>query len=323
MKNTKCICFFVFIAVLTASSTKGAARVALMDFSTDDNSYRSIQAAADFASLVQAKLKDDSSVEWVERSQINLAKAEFVWAETLGAAGASPIRHGRMLGANWLVKGHFSTDDENRHTLSFQILDLEHADVIARKTILLPTSDGGGTIFGSKQADAAVPALRQLLADAQANASRNSNKTRVAFLFLADVSGLFSMLDQNGMEPEFQEALEQAAATNNRLHLVEFPKAYQATDEAEMRVDGIIESSGDAWRQTADLYVWGTSSLTNTFTAGRMSTTLRVILNLWDGTAAPLVVDESLAFDSRGEKPSGELAKLLMSLRAALPSHTY
>jgi len=37
--------------VTVGFSTRAAVRVALMDFSTDDNSYRSIQAAADLTSL--------------------------------------------------------------------------------------------------------------------------------------------------------------------------------------------------------------------------------------------------------------------------------
>jgi hypothetical protein len=306
----------LLLACLNVAGTICAEQIrgALTDFSTDDNSYRSIQAAADFTSLVQAKLKDDSPVEWVERSQISLAKTEFAWAEALGASGASPLRRGRMLGANWLVRGHFSTDDEERHILSLEIVDLEHADVITRKTVLLPTAEAHGSIFGGKQAEAAVVALRQLLADANAAASRVTNETRVAFLFLADIRGRFSMLDWNGMEPEFREALEQEAATNQRLRLVDFPKAYQATDEAEMRVDGIIEAGGDSWRQTADLYVWGTSSVSNTTAGGRLESTLRVSLNLWDGAGAPQVVEESLPLGSRRERPAAEVAALLQRL---------
>lgn len=292
------------------STGQAGPRVAMMDFSTEDNSYRSIQAAADFTGLLQARLKDDSTVEWVERSQINLAKAEFAWAETLGAGGASPVRRGRMLGANWLVKGHFATDDENRRTLSFQILNLEHADVIARKTILLPTAEGGAAFFGGKQAEAAATALHQLLADTKQRAAR-TNEVRVAFLFLADVSGHLSMLDRNEIETEFREALEQEMATNNRLRMVEFPKAYQATDEAEMRMDGIIEASSDAWQQTADLYVWGTSSVTNTTAGGRRAQALRLTLNLWDGANAPLVLDGSLALGPGGARSAAEASEFL------------
>jgi hypothetical protein len=295
------------------STGQAAPRVALLDFSTEDNSYRSIQAAADFTSLLQAQFKGDSSVEWVERSQINLARTEFAWAETLGAGGASPVRRGRMLGANWLVKGHFATDDEERRTLSFHILDLEHADVLACKTILLPTAEGGGTIYGGKQAKAAATALRQLLTNTKQSTTK-TNEARVAFLFLANVNGSFPMHDQNGIEPEFREALEQAAATNSLFRLVEFPKAYQATDEREMLVDGIIEASGDSWRQTADLYVWGTSSVSNKAAGDRREQTLRVTLNLWDGASAPLVVDEALPFGSGGVRPAVEVSALLQRL---------
>jgi hypothetical protein len=109
------------IALTTALSSPGAVRVALLDFSTDDNSYRSIESAAQFASLVQIGLADEPGTEWVERSQIRLAKTEFALAEMKAADGVSPIRRGRMLGADWLVTGHFSSDDRERPTLSFQV----------------------------------------------------------------------------------------------------------------------------------------------------------------------------------------------------------
>src|SRR4051812_9453738 len=85
-----------------------AVRVALMDFSTDDNSYRSIAAAAEFTSLLQIGLMDEPGTEWVERAGIRLAKTEFALAEMKTGGSASAIRRGRMLRAHWLVTGHFS-----------------------------------------------------------------------------------------------------------------------------------------------------------------------------------------------------------------------
>ena len=48
-----------------------------MDFCTDDNSWRSARAAANFASLLQLQLANEPGVEWVERAQLDLAKQEL------------------------------------------------------------------------------------------------------------------------------------------------------------------------------------------------------------------------------------------------------
>jgi hypothetical protein len=41
-----------------------------MDFSTDDNSYRSAQTGANFTSLLQVQLVNEPGLEWVERAQL-------------------------------------------------------------------------------------------------------------------------------------------------------------------------------------------------------------------------------------------------------------
>ena len=76
-------------ALVLPSSLLGAAaapgsppvRIALMDFSTDDNSWRNAQAAANFTSLVQIQLGKEPGVEWVERAQLDLARQELKLSE--------------------------------------------------------------------------------------------------------------------------------------------------------------------------------------------------------------------------------------------------
>ena len=71
------ISFYVVAILFTALQLNAGPRVALMNFSTDDNSYRSAQTAVDLTVLVQAKLPDVRTVEWVERSQLELAEKEL------------------------------------------------------------------------------------------------------------------------------------------------------------------------------------------------------------------------------------------------------
>jgi hypothetical protein len=79
-----------------AAETASPIRVALMDFSTDDNSYRKAQAAANLTSLLQIELANEPGLEWIERAQLALAKQELNLAALESLAGSAAIRRG-----NW------------------------------------------------------------------------------------------------------------------------------------------------------------------------------------------------------------------------------
>jgi len=289
-------------------------RVALMDFSTDDNSYRSIQAAADFTSLVQIGLASEPGIDWVERSKISLSKQEFGLAEIQAAGAASPIRRGRMLGADWLVTGHFSSDDQNRSTLSVQVIELKYADVIASETFRLPDEGKGWIQREQRQTTFAAGVLQQLFAKARTRQQQMANQARVAFLFLADTTDYESRRGTDVLPREFSDAMERAAATNRQIRLIHFPKAYKSTDESELIVDGIIEAGQDSWSRTADLYVWGIYSVTNARVAERIESRLDVVMNLWDGVSQPTILKDSLKIAARETLPPEQLGNLINRL---------
>ena len=188
--------------------------LALMDFSTDENSYRAMQAAANLTSLVQTKLGGIPRVEWVERSQIRLPQAELALAEALGAGGASALRRGRMLGANWLVQGQLSTDGDDRPAVALEVVDLAHADVLAASTTPLPA-----TVAGKPPVDDAVEAvaaaLRQLLATArhksadaaQARDELTTNLTGEEFQRAPDTVEALLKMDRGDAFPLTENAL--------------------------------------------------------------------------------------------------------------------
>lgn len=303
----------VIMLLICEACLHAAPRVALMDFSTDDNSYRSIQAAANFTSLVQAGLFSEPDIEWVERAQINLAKQEFGLTKFKAAAGESPVQRGRMLGADWLVMGHFSSDDQNRSTLSLQLVELKYADAIARETLTFQERETNWIRLGQREVIAASNAVKQLLVKGQASRQQATNQARVAFLYLADTTqhGLNGGTDI--LAREFSGALERCAATNNGIRLIQFPKAYQSTDESEMVVDGIIEAGEESWRRTADLYVWGTYSVTNARVAGKFTRQMNIILNFWDGVSRPTVLDKQINLSSMRETLPADVMNSLIS----------
>lgn len=296
---------------LCRAESMSPVRVALMDFSTDDNSYRSIQVAADFTSLVQMGLVNEPGIEWIERSKISLAKQEFGLAEMRAAGVASPIRRGRVVGADWLVTGRFSSDDQGRSTLSVQVIELKYADVIASDTIRLPDKGKGWIQLEQYQTTFVVEALQQLFAKARTYQRQAANQAQVALLFLVDTSEHGFRRETDVLPREFSDALEREAAINRQIRLIHFPRAYQSTDESEMIVDGIIESGQDSWSRTADLYVWGTYSVTNARVAERIESRLNVQMHLWDGTSQPAILEDSLKTAASGIFPPEQIRDLI------------
>ena len=95
----KCHLLALLAALLAISITQAEPlRIALMDFSTDDNSYPSIQAAIDFTGLVQASLVNEPDILWVERSNIHRVREELNLDDLMAEAMIPQIQRGRTLG---------------------------------------------------------------------------------------------------------------------------------------------------------------------------------------------------------------------------------
>lgn len=286
-------------------------RVALMDFSTDDNSWRSAQVAANFTSLLQIQLAAEPEVEWVERAQLELAKQELKLSEMELIGGASPIRRGKWAKADWLVTGQFSLDDKHQRTLALEVTDLQHADVLASRTITFPGKPAAPIRPAEDQVAVVATAVRQLLAEARRRQQATADQVIIAPLFVVDLSMFGRGRGSQTLERDFYQALERAATTNPHIRFIRFPKAYRAMDEAEMVLDGLVEADPQAWRQTADLYVWGTYARTTSLTGAPPQTRLEFALNLWDGTSRPHIFRENLPVSWRdGLAPEAVMAML-------------
>jgi hypothetical protein len=282
---------FLLLAHPLAAAVPGAPvfRVALMDFSTDDNSWRNAQGAAEFTSLLQLQLANEPGLEWVERAQLALARQELKLSEMELLSGAAPIRRGKWAKANWLLTGQFSLSDRNERTLALEITDLQHADVLASQTVQFPGWTNALLQPLPAQVEVAAGAVRQLLAEARQRQKATEDQVLVAPLFLADVNPFGFSGDDVSLEREFFEALEQSATTNRHLRFIHFPKAYRSMEESEMVLDGLVEADRQAWQQTADLYVWGTYAVTNARVNGTSRSTLELNLHVWDGASPPRI----------------------------------
>jgi len=316
---------FVVAILLTALHVNAMPRVALMDFSVDDNSYRSTQQAADFTSLLQVQLADEPGLEWVERAQLDRARQELELSVMENMGSYSPMRLGKWAKADWMVSGQFSLDDKNQRTLFLEITDLQHADVLASRMITFPDAVPSQFQIITNQVNTTAEALRQLLSEAGLREQQTAGKILVASLFLADVTGReFGRGFSSGdgiLEQGFNEALERTMTTNNRIRLIHFPKAYRSTEESEMVLDGLVESDRNAWQQTADLYVWGTYSVTGEQTAGKPDQQIEIKLHLWDGVSRPTIINEELPCDYPGDIPAEQAEAALNRLVNQVIAH--
>jgi Ca2+-binding EF-hand superfamily protein len=294
-----------------------------MDFATDDNSYRSAQVAATFTSLLQVQLAQETNIEWVERTQLDKARQEQEFSVAGLLSGGSAIQRGKWVKANWMITGNFSLDDRSQRTLVLELIDLQHADVLAGKTITFPDATPSQFEVKTNQLGVAAEALHQLLADAQVRHQQMAEKCLVAPLFLAYVpaSNSFGFFGETGgFEQGFQDALERSITTNSRVQLIHFPKAYRSTEESEMVLDGMVQADRSAWQQTADLYVWGTYSSIGKWTPRKPpEQQWQITLHLWDGASPPTVLNEELP----GNATEGQVAASLERLANQVSIHAH
>lgn len=303
-----------FLLLLNCLQLNAALRVALMDFSTDDNSYRSAQVAADFTGILQANLAGETNIEWVERAQLEKARQELELSLMSTMGGNAAISRGKWAKADWLVTGQFSLDDQNRRTLALEITDLQHADVLARQTLIFSNAAVAPFQTDSNQVNVASVGLSQLLIKALARQQATEDMVLVAPLFLAEVTRNGFSRGGGVLEQGFENALERSASTNGHIRLVRFPKAYRSAGESEMVLDGLVEADQNAWQHAADLYVWGTYAVTNQMNRGQPpERRLEITLNLWDGSARPMIFKVVIPCDFPSGNFSAEQAEAALN----------
>jgi hypothetical protein len=296
--------FFYAVIFLAALQIEASPKVALMDFSTDDNSYRSAQKAADFTVLVQAKLSDGGTVEWIERSQLELAEKELSLT-ALSSDKSSAVRRGRWVKADWLVTGEFSQDDEARRILLLEVLDLHHADLLASRTVTL-TNDNA---FDVSEAGSVADDLRALLADAKKTMEKDGKKIVLAPLFFFENQPFgFRFNANDAVQQDFFDELQNVFTTNSTVRLARFPHVNRSLDEMQMVLSGMVEDDQNAWQKLADYYLWGNYGVTGPRDQ-RGTNKFWLNLTLWDGRIQPKTYQEEINYS--GALPAREISQRL------------
>lgn len=278
-------------------------RVALLDFTADDNSWPATQAAVDFTAVLQAQLSGAAGVEWVERAQLKLAERELRMSELGLMAGSEAVRRGKWVKADWLLQGRFGFGDDGRRIVRLDLLDLNHAELLGEKTVAL-----GPDPAIRASADQLAPvarATKALLIEGEQWLQRATNQVVVSPIFFSEVSswphGSRGVL--RPLERRFQEFLNEWATQNASIRLLRFPKAYQSLDEAVLSSSGWAEAN--PWQTLANLYVWGNCEVMDVRNSERklVGKTLRITVNAWDGRGEPARFEERQSLEPREEIP--------------------
>lgn len=300
------------LLVTESATAAGVHRVALGEFTTDENQWENIRAAGDFAPALQAELANEPSVAWVERAQLGLAQKEIELSTALGRSDLpNAVRRARWSKADWLVTGHFTTKDGARELL-VEVIDLAHADVLAERRIKLPGTTGKPLRAALAQLSPLAAGLREVLSAAEQRERAVAGLPIVAVLFFPD-SEVF--------QREFSATLADEKLTGGAVRTLRFPRAGEALGEAELVLGGFAEDEEGTWRPIADVYAWGSLVRRESGSIDGVTitdaNTPEVTLTVWDGRLSPMRFVEESAPVARREFEAGVAAqarRLAMSL---------
>lgn len=254
-------------------------RVALTDFTTEDNAYDSLMSAKNFSAALQAELSQTPEIEWVERTEYQLAAAELNLS-VLGLVNSNAaLRIGKWVKADLLVLGHFTKTKQEERMLHLEIVDLDRADVLAERSLHLDLPLDRSAGFSSANIAQATKVLQEALLEAEQLLGKLKQQIIVAPLFFANLDRSRRL---DSFENKLMEVLHEEVAKGDTFHLIRFPRVPESLNEAELAVMGLAESNPDAWREIADVYVWGSFIEEDSDGVPFDQVRIRATLDLWD-----------------------------------------
>lgn len=303
-------------AMLSGADTKQAPitekvpRAALIEFTANDNSYRSRVAAVHLASVLQAELEKDSQVQWVERADLETAEKEFTVSQFGFKDTSAALHRGKYAKADWLVTGRYVSFPPDSRSLFLEVIDLAHADVLAERKVNLSSVTGQTLESILPKIPVLVEELRETLKVARNWWDTSLGKPTMALLYF-----LFS----EKFEDELARAIEKTQSAATGLRLLRFPKAGQSFTEAEMILLGLVEQDIHAWETLADVYAWGSFSVQENRDYRGAKYTPQVEFSLWDGQREPTLLRVSGQDAQTSEAALQQVPALALRLTQLLP----
>lgn len=231
-------------------------KVALMDFTCDDNSQRSAAAAVDFTVRLQAELSGNDNFDWVERSALAAADKELQLSFLGLTDRSTSLRAGRWAKADLALHGQWSTNTAVGRTLEIEVLDLQRADVLARTNLAFPTLRERPLRVDSQQSAQVAIAVRDLLV--RASLIERETRGRPAIALLGVSQGMAMGNPIPGFHSLFREVLAKNSTNAARpFRFVEAIRAGESLDEADLALSGFIDSQEPQRTNAPHFFVWG------------------------------------------------------------------
>ncbi|MBI3987866.1 MAG: hypothetical protein HY343_13155 [Lentisphaerae bacterium] len=239
-----------------AGSDPGETTVALLDFTADEDSYYTAQAAIGLAEMIQPALADEPKVTWVDRQQLAQIKKELNLSMLGQLSAGGALSMGAMSCADLAIMGNVSVDTNlGSRVLTINIVDLRRADDLVTRSIQLTGSSHTPMVIQSNDLQAAIALSRDALHSARQRLLDTAGMPVVAPLFLHNRTPWESL---DAVARQWTDALEKAGR-KRLMRILRFPKAMEAAAEAETAFSGYSRADANRkdWFQVADIYAWG------------------------------------------------------------------
>lgn len=252
--------------------------IAMIPFTNQDASYVSAGKSADFSTLLQISLENLNNITLIDRADIQKAEKEL-GASAFGLNDEKrTLRLGKLLKAHLFVIGKFSRDDGDGSFLDIEVVDTRRADVLARRRLLIQCDPEQRFSFSTEDVERASIAVKSALSDSARILA--SPRRTVAPLFFRNISKAGKRL--NFLEVDMLAEFGKVKSTD--LRILRFPKPGEGAEEGSLVLSGLVESDPNAWRNVADVYVWGTFEEVDSEGVPFADVKIRVNLEVWNGS---------------------------------------
>ena len=278
----------VLLLLCASGATTGRAadpgvkvRVTILDFASDDNSWRNARVAKDFSRALQAVASQNGDWDWVERQQLELPHKELQLQALAQAGGASALHPGKWLKTDFVVLGRFEGSN-NQRSLLLEVVDQQRAELLADNVIALQTPAAEPLSRVVDELNTVSKALEKLLAQAKQRFAEMKSQRSIAFLFCEGGGRSYNAFE---LEQEFLAALQKSSGGNAAYRLARYPYSNRARSEAELVLGGSVECDWEKFQQISDYYLWVLVKGDN-----RSLAPTAVELSIWNGVAEPKVI---------------------------------
>lgn len=279
------------LGALSFAALAAPIRVAVMDFTVEELSYRSSKAAVDLTGVLQAELavNPPAGIEFVERAELDRAVTEL----QLGGIGLADRRDGLRAGhwarADWAVFGTLVTNHVpgGPRQLRLEAVELARASVLSATNLSVKSL--ASTHFSPDAGE--FSRLANELGGWLAGEADRESTLRTAMVVAA--------LPLSGRPEGTLDWFDHSVPASLPLRLLSLDAATQATAEADFALAGFTASSTNL-PALAEFFVWPERPPAKA--AGRFV--------IWDGRGPLLSVQLT-----NGLSTNGNLGGLLMAIR--------